>query len=238
MRLKPYQRLAPFYHKEWTGFVENYISIIKNLELKSIDPPVSVLDIACGTGVLVGELSKIGFSVKGTDISKEMIEVSKTEFPNIDFIVSDMRVMNLKIKVDLITCTFDSLNYLTSIYDINRVFNNVYRHLNDSGYFLFDINTPKLYEDKQHGTIHRVINGYKFDQILYYDKEEMISRTVFKFNDGYYEEHIQRPYTYNEILKLISGNRMKLMNAFKNKELQPYESTSYKIYFLAQKIDR
>ena len=163
MRLKPYQRLAPFYHKEWTGFAENYISIINNLELKSKDPPVSVLDIACGTGVLVGELAKIGFSVKGTDISKEMIEVAKTEFPNIDFIISDMRVMNLKIKVDLITCTFDSLNYLTSIYDINRVFNNVNRHLNDSGYFLFDINTPKLYEDKQHGSIHRVVDGYKFD---------------------------------------------------------------------------
>ena len=225
-------------YREWAGFAENYISIITNLELKSKGFPFSVLDIACGTGVLIGELSKIGFTVKGTDISKDMLEVARTAFPNIDFIVSDMRVMDLGIKVDLITCTFDSLNYLTSIRDLSRVFNNVYTHLNDSGYFLFDINTPKLYEDKQHGTIHRVIDGYEFDQVLYFDKEEMISRTVFKFTDGYYEEHLQRPYTYGEILKVIEENRMKLINAFKNKELQPFESTSYKIYFLAQKMER
>jgi SAM-dependent methyltransferase len=238
MNLKPYQQLAPYYHKEWTPFVLNYLTIIRNLAILPQTTPFSILDIACGTGVLAGELSKLGFSVIGADVSEEMISIAKAEFPSIQFILSDMRTMNLEKLVDLVTCTFDSLNYIISIEQMNKVFMNVNMHLNDDGYFLFDINTPTLYEDKQHGTIHHSINGCDFDQILLYDKDNRISKTIFKFSDGHYEEHIQKPYTYDEIVKIASNTNFKLIKAFRNTKLQPQEPLSYKIFFLMQKAKK
>ena len=193
-----------------------------------------LLDIACGTGVLANELTRNGFSVAGLDVSEEMINVARSSFPNITFHVNDMRLMNLGIQVDLITCTFDSLNYLTSMDEMKTVFSNVNMHLVDSGYFLFDINTQKLYEDKQHGTVHHTIDGYEFDQILHYDKANQISRTVFLFDDGQYEEHIQKPYSYNDIAGMMAGD-FKILRAFTNSALQEYELTSHKIFFLVQK---
>ena len=119
--------------------------------------------------------------------------------------------------------------------EVGDVFRNVRAHLKKDGYFLFDVNTPKLYEDKQHGTIHRSINGYEFDQVLLYDAEKRISKTRFEFDDGSHEEHVQRPYTHDEMEMKIHDSGLRLIRSFDNNELRPPESNSYKIYFLAQR---
>lgn len=235
MQLRPYQRLAPYYHKEWTGIAKSYIRILENLGLYNPEPVVTVLDLACGTGVLASELRKAGFSVVGSDISEEMIAVAKAAYPDITFLVSDMRSISLSKAFDLATCTFDSLNYLTSSADLQTVFITVNKHLVDGGRFFFDINTPKLYEDKQHGTIHRTIDGYEFDQVLHYDRTNRLSTTTFQFDDGCYEEHIQKLYTYEDIISIIDVTHFTLIRAFQDSSLKECEPGSYKIYFLAQK---
>jgi len=235
MQLRPYQRLAPYYHEEWTGFAKSYITILENLGLIGPTPAPSALDIACGTGVLAAELLKAGFSVVGVDISEEMIAVAKAEYPDITFLVSDMRSMSLGRTFDLVTCTFDSLNYLTSSADMQSVFSTVNKHLVNGDHFLFNINTPRLYGDKQHGTIHRTILGCEFDQILHYDRANRLSITTFQFDDGCYEEHIQKPYTYGDIVGMLDIANFKLVRAFQDSKLKEHEPDSYKIYFLAQK---
>ena len=44
---------------------------------KNIDTPVSVLDIACGTGQHIIALQKHGFTGSGADISEEMVKTAR-----------------------------------------------------------------------------------------------------------------------------------------------------------------
>ena len=46
---------------------------------------------------------------------------------------------------DLITCTCDSLNHLNSLTNLHNTINTAHKHLNENGYFVFDIiNTRKI----------------------------------------------------------------------------------------------
>jgi len=99
------------------------------------------LDLACGTGLFVNELSRLGIDSSGLDISKEMIAEAKKRFPDRDFYIGDMTCFNFKNKFDLITCLYDSINHLTTFYKWKKVFQNVYKNLNRGGHFIFDFNT-------------------------------------------------------------------------------------------------
>lgn len=74
-----------------------------NLIVKSVPTGGSVLDLGCGTGEPIAQffIDK-GFKVTGVDGSKKMIELCKRRFPNEQWIVSDMRDINLKQKFDVV----------------------------------------------------------------------------------------------------------------------------------------
>src|SRR4029079_2833176 len=74
-----------------------------NLIVKSVPAGGSVLDLGCGTGEPIAQffIDK-GFKVTGVDGSKKMIELCKRRFPSEQWIVSDMRDINLKQKFDVV----------------------------------------------------------------------------------------------------------------------------------------
>jgi SAM-dependent methyltransferase len=74
-----------------------------------------------------------------------MLEIAReraaTEGVRATFIRQDMRSLSLRGRFDLVTCWFDSLNYLLEIDDLARTFAGVSRVLDDNGIFIFDVNT-------------------------------------------------------------------------------------------------
>ena len=54
-------------------FIINELSQVK----RNVDTPVSVLDIACGTGQHIIALQKQGFTGSGADISEKMVEIAR-----------------------------------------------------------------------------------------------------------------------------------------------------------------
>jgi 2-polyprenyl-3-methyl-5-hydroxy-6-metoxy-1,4-benzoquinol methylase len=74
-----------------------------NLIINSVSAGGSVLDLGCGTGEPIAKffIDK-GFKVTGVDGSKKMIEVCKKRFPREQWIVSDMREINLNQQFDVI----------------------------------------------------------------------------------------------------------------------------------------
>ncbi|MEO8401524.1 MAG: class I SAM-dependent methyltransferase [Gammaproteobacteria bacterium] len=74
-----------------------------NLIVKSIPAGGSVLDLGCGTGEPITQffIDK-GFKITGIDGSKKMIELCKKRFPNEQWIISDMRDINLNQKFDVV----------------------------------------------------------------------------------------------------------------------------------------
>lgn len=108
--------------------------------------PVSVLDLACGTGSLSMLLAGRGYAVIGADASEEMLSVAyekACEMPRNRpfFIHQTMQKLKLPQPVDWVVCTLDSLNYLTDPKDCEAAIRRVYQSLAKGGIFTFDVNT-------------------------------------------------------------------------------------------------
>ena len=85
-----FDRMAP----QWDADLIRHDDIINTiLDNAGVKPGVRVLDVACGTGVLIPDYLERGVeSVTGVDISQEMIRIAKEKFPqeNVDFICADV----------------------------------------------------------------------------------------------------------------------------------------------------
>lgn len=136
-------------YKSFSYYYDEIMEMIEydgwvNLTKKYLTPSSKVLDLACGSGTLAISLANDGYNVKGLDLSKEIIEVAKekaiTNHVDIDFKVMDMTNFSFKEKFDVITCYFDSVNFLTTE-DVSKMMDCVYQNLNDGGYFIFDLFT-------------------------------------------------------------------------------------------------
>jgi len=107
--------------------------------------PRNVLDLACGEGTFALSMAKRGLRVAGVDLSPEMLEIARgraaKEGLKVRFVQQDMRSLSLRGRFDLVTCWFDSLNYLLEMNDLAQAFAGVSRVLDKNGLFIFDVNT-------------------------------------------------------------------------------------------------
>lgn len=136
-----YQNIAQFYELfGWGSFSHELLKKIRPLLIKW--KIKSHLDLACGTGIFVAGMAKMGIETAGIDASKEMVRTARKNYPALKFSVADMTDFTTMTPVDLITCNYDSINHLQKFSNWKIVFKNVYDALSGEGKFLFDINTP------------------------------------------------------------------------------------------------
>lgn len=107
--------------------------------------PKAVLDLACGEGTFAVIMAQRGLKVTGVDASPEMLRFARKKAEEagvaVRFIEQDMRSLALAEKFDLVTCWYDSLNYLLEYDELAKTFSNVAQVLNLGGLFIFDMNT-------------------------------------------------------------------------------------------------
>ena len=107
--------------------------------------PKDVLDIACGEGSFAIVMSNLGYNVTGVDQSQQMIDLAKERAQKdnepINFHTEDMRELPYEDDFDLVTCFFDSLNYMLTIKDLQEAFQSAYKALRAGGVYIFDMNT-------------------------------------------------------------------------------------------------
>lgn len=120
-----------------------FISKLIKEELAKKNSDVRVLDVACGTGRHVIELSQLGYNVAGSDQSKEMIEkaMKESEMRKLDIEYYNESFQSLgKIgkKYDVILSMFSAINYITNYKDLSITFKNINYLLLDDGIFVFD----------------------------------------------------------------------------------------------------
>ena len=82
-----FDRLAP----AWDGdMVRNEAVIARILDLAAVVPGTEVLDVACGTGVLIPDyLARGAASVTAIDVSSQMIRIARAEVSLIAAIVNN-----------------------------------------------------------------------------------------------------------------------------------------------------
>ena len=171
----------------WVEFVEPY--------LKKDD---KILDLACGTGTFITMLKLNGYEfVSGLDLSDEIIEIAnekrKINRLNIDFYVDDMMSFKVKEKQDVITCFFDSVNFLKDKNEIKKLFNSVYNALKPDGYFIFDIFSKEMLKEYENNKFEKDFETFKIKWITKKINSSTLKHEIEineddeSINESYYE---------------------------------------------------
>ncbi len=153
---EPYQALSAIYDLAgWGYFAERMAGrMLRLAEAHDLRQIEHVVDVACGTGIAVAAFAQAGYRVTGVDRSPHMLEqarqridqaeVTKRHTQPITLIEADMRDFALPDgdpPADLVTCMYDSLNYLLEEDDLLAAFRCAAQALRESGLYIFDVNT-------------------------------------------------------------------------------------------------
>ncbi len=105
-----------------------------------------LVDLACGTGnATIPWTVRCGWKVIGVDRSAAMLRQARKKSNRVRWIRQDLRKLNLDVRADVATCHFDALDHILDPRDLQQVFVNVARMLNDGGLFQFDMNTEHIF---------------------------------------------------------------------------------------------
>lgn len=101
-----------------------------------------VLDVGCGTGMLVRAIVQTGIDAVGLDVTPAMIErarkLSDEAGLDIEWVIADARTMELGRKFKLIYMTGHAFQHLLSDEDIHAFFERAREHLLDDGTLAFE----------------------------------------------------------------------------------------------------
>ena len=122
--------VAPQYHNDWANSgVGPFKSTKELVNAAEIKPDDSVLDIACGTGVVSKEIShllgKLGILV-GIDISRVALCIAKKsiQFKNAEFIEMDAENLGFHVNFDKIVCKY-GLMFFPDAYKVLKSINSI-----------------------------------------------------------------------------------------------------------------
>lgn len=191
-------------YKSFSYYYDEIMEVIEydgwiNLTKKYLTSSSKVLDLACGSGTFAVSLANDGYTVSALDLSKEIIDVAKEKaimnHVEIDFKVKDMTNFKYEETFDVITCFFDSVNFLTKE-EVAKMMDSVYENLKEEGYFIFDLftyskmkafNNTTLKEDLAFADYKwkmRVKNNTLFHKITI---KENNTKIIEKYHEFYYD---------------------------------------------------
>jgi SAM-dependent methyltransferase len=202
---------ASAYNEKWAFWGARMWPFLSRAVTRNNPRAKTWLDLCCGTGSLLRIVSENGFIAAGIDVSKHQITHARRNAPNAKLMVRDIRELSLGRKFDVITCMFDSLNYLTRKNDLLKVFCKVKSCLSEGGLFAFDMNTFEGLQDIWCRT-----------SVTHEPNLTLVTETSFNPGNAmgrclitgfvrkgrryrrFQEEHIERGYTRHEINCLLA----------------------------------
>ena len=177
----------------------------------------SAADVACGTGTFVRYLRDIGAQpVYGVDGSPTMLRraARKNAGNGARFLLQDFRALRLPRPVDLLTCNFDSLNYLRRAADVRGAFRRFAENLSPDGHAIFDFVTERSTEQSPDLIIERAVGqGRPVIRITRRDPvgRLQVARLYLRRAESVIcETHVQRAYTIPEVVAALDGSGLQL----------------------------
>lgn len=209
-----------------------------------------LLDLACGTGSLSVEFSKMGYEVIATDASPDMLMEARDkaydEELNIMFLCQRMEETDLYGTVRAIVCALDSINHLTDLEALNKTFSVLKNFIDDGGIMVFDVNT--LYK-------HREVlgnNTFIYDEenvfcawqnrLLKDNKTVNINLDFFRKSGNLYERYNENfneiAFTDEEIVNAVEGGGFKVIARYDDLTGEAPNENSERVYYVIRRENR
>ncbi|HUW84229.1 MAG TPA: class I SAM-dependent methyltransferase [Phycisphaerae bacterium] len=201
---------AAVYNDRWAFWGLKMWPFLAGVVAKEVPRAETWLDLCCGTGSLLRLVCENGFVVTGVDASRHQVAHARRNAPSARVIVQDIRELSLSREFDVVTCMFDSLNYLTRKQDLLRAFGKTKRHLSHSGRFAFDMNTFEGLQDQWCKTSVTHERDLTLLMESSFDASRAIGRCLItgfirkgRSYRRFQEEHVERGYRAREIEDLL-----------------------------------
>lgn len=208
-----------------------------------------LLDLACGTGSISEVMARLGYDVIGIDNSDEMLGIAiEKKFEsglNIQYICQDMRKLDMFGTVDIVICALDSINHLSDLNDVRKVFEGAAFFCELSGLFIFDVNT--LYKHRK--ILANNTFTYETDSVyciwentLNAETDEVMMNLEFfeREENGLYsrssESFSEKAYSEEAIEKILEESGFELLAKYGDDTFEPPTETSQRIIYAARCI--
>ena len=239
--MKPYHYIAPYYdymlkHVDYTS----WYYFLRMIMCKYIPNPRTVLELGCGTGKFGPKFSMDDYEIYGMDKSLEMLKIAKCRaYKNYHIFCGDITNFALSQTIDFIFSVHDTFNYLLDYIDFKNALQCVRRCMHNESIFLFDLTTEynivKYFHNKLltftiKGTTIQWYNEYDANSKILYSK-----LTLRSYTDTWYEEHLQRLYTVDEVLPMIEQCGLKIIDIVGDYNLKPPHEETIMINFITKR---
>ena len=243
MRQLPYQGLAPIYdyvmrhvdYDEWAAFIRDVFA-------RYAPETKHLIDLACGTGNVSSELSLLGFSITGADLSESMVRIAQEKAAlrgdDSTFVQRDLRGLSGLGPFEGAVCMYDSFNYLLEPEDIDETLSQVIGILQPGGLFVFDVCTERNsltyfgdMHDRESGP------GFTYERHSYYDTDVRLQHNDFEIRfEGdetlYEESHVQRIYQLTDIEQRIKASPFELVDLLAEFTFEPGSEKANRVHYI------
>jgi SAM-dependent methyltransferase len=245
-RYNDYDVLAWLYNREMGFYGSNIFPALKIIAGDNMSDGARILDLCCGTGQLAKVLCENGYDVTGIDGSARMLQYARKNAPSARFILGDARTFKLSTEYDAVFSTFDSLNHVMTLMELEQVFENVYKCLNKGGIFIFDLNMQKHFETNMNGRNSiRERPEYLFIMRHEYEAETKLGKyeiTIFRPESKLWKRSdiilYQTWYPLEDVVSSLDKAGFTSIRTYAfthQRELQEVDENSDRIFFYAQK---
>jgi SAM-dependent methyltransferase len=156
-RYEVYDQFAWFYSRGWGADYHAQVQpVLRDHVFPRVPQGARILDVCCGSGDLSRVLVAHGFAVTGIDGSAEMLAHAREQAPEAEFRLEDARDFSCEPVFAAALSTFDSLNHVLALDQLESVFENVARALVPGGLFVFDLNMQEAFETMWRGSFSTI----------------------------------------------------------------------------------
>ena len=184
-------------------------------------PVAGAADIGCGSGRVLQWLAARGHSpLFGVDRSAAMLHLCGRRLgrSRVRLMQQDIRALSLPQPVELITCTFATLNYLVDDTSLGRALAAAVRNLRPGGLFVADY-IPWLDDRAAPSTHHQLVSarGRRSAWRIRLDPQRGLTETRITFQDpagDVVERHVQRHRRPREMKAALGAAGLMPVRAF------------------------
>lgn len=124
----------------------------RRISMAGLPPSPSLLELGCGGGSNALYLKKMFTNVTLTDLSPQMLEISRSLNPECEHLQGDMRTLRLGRTYDVVFI-HDAIDYMTTSRDLGQALETAFIHCKSGGIALFvpDYVRETFQESTEHG---------------------------------------------------------------------------------------
>jgi SAM-dependent methyltransferase len=202
----------------------------------------SATDVACGTGVFARYLCQRGVpAVYGVDRSPAMLRVAlaRNRGNQARFFCQEFATLHLPQPVELLTCNFDSLNYLLTTGDLLHAFRRFHANLVPGGHVIFDMVTDRPWWQGKRPFIERITRpNFHFVRRSHWDPRRCRQTAVITITrNGRTERevHVERGYPPALVVQLLTQAGLTPLGAHDFQTLGRPQHYSSRVVYVVRK---